>query len=100
MMSLPRDGGGEYMDVDKLGAEVATWRVVSDNPADVRLDMHIHSPCLGMRRGGDLVRGCSQAGWVQLMGEPGFIVILSQRTGKPTLELVEEARSLHVHEPG
>jgi hypothetical protein len=63
-----------------------TWRIISDNPVNVRAEMDLLSGLLGQKQFGDHVRGFDVGGWVELADEPGFIVKRKQGVGEPLLE--------------
>lgn len=69
-----------------------TWRVVY-GAVNVRKDMSLLSAALATKKKGDLVKGHSVGPWLQLAGEPGFMLLAvaaGAEKGRPMLERAAE----------
>lgn len=70
-------------------SSASTWKVVSEEPVNVRSEMSVASALLAQKQFGDMVRGQLMGDWLQLMDEPGFVVTVGAATRKRLLERYE-----------
>lgn len=72
------------LEINAMGAP--RWKIIQQNPANVRRFANIDSEIVGRRVYGEIVHGWENRGWLELDDDLGYIVMTNQHTGIPVLE--------------
>jgi len=70
----------------KSEESLSVWRVISQEPVNVRQERDLLSGLVSRKEFGEHVRGFDVGGWIQLSDEPGYMVKRRQGIGEPLVE--------------